>query len=260
VFNLVTRPEGAMSRKQTTEDEEYERIARMSDSIKKLRPARPDSVMNGADGGGSGAVSLMEIAEAMVKGGPKPKRSVLFVWHTGSEMGTTWGSSWFTSHPTVPRDSIVALLNLDAVGRGEASDETGITKGETPTHGNPNYVELVGARRLSSELGHLIEAANLDSRVGMTFDYSADADGHPDRLYCRGDQWAYARYGIPAVLFTTGNHADTRMPTDEPQYIQYGHMARVDQLVLATAMKIANLDHRVVVDKPKPDPTATCSQ
>jgi hypothetical protein len=49
--------------------------------------------------------------------------------------------------------------------------------------------------------------------------------------------------------------------TDEPQYIQYGHMARVDQLVYGIALKLGNLDHRVVVDKPKPDsPFARCQQ
>ena len=48
-------------------------------------------------------------------------------------------------------------------------------------------------------------------------------------------------------------HADYHQVTDEPQYIQYGHMARVDQVVYDIALKLGNLDHRVVVDKPKPD-------
>ena len=50
----------------------------------------------------------------------RPKRSVLFVWHTGEEKGLI-GSDWFTRHPTVPRDSIVAQLNIDMIGRGDAS-------------------------------------------------------------------------------------------------------------------------------------------
>jgi len=56
-------------------------------------------------------------------------------------------------------------------------------------------------------------------------------------------------------------HADYHQVTDEPQYIQYGHMARVDQEVYDIALKLGNLDHRVVVDKPKPDsPFARCQQ
>ena len=54
----------------------------------------------------------------------RPKRSVLFVWHTGEELGLL-GSDWFTRHPTVPRDSIVAQLNIDMIGRGDATDLQG---------------------------------------------------------------------------------------------------------------------------------------
>ena len=73
----------------------------------------------------------------------KPKRSILFVWHTGEEQGLL-GSRCFTDHPTVPRDSIVAQLNMDMIGRGDATDETGRTKDGRAIHGNPNYLQLVG--------------------------------------------------------------------------------------------------------------------
>jgi len=63
------------------------------------------------------------------------------------------------------------------------------------------------------------------------------------------------------IFFTTGGHADYHQVTDEPEYIQYDHMARVDKLVFDIATKVANLDHRVSVDKPKPDsPFARCQQ
>ena len=48
--------------------------------------------------------------------------------------------------------------------------------------------------------------------------------------------------------------------TDEPQYIDYEHMARVVNLVADVALHVANLDHRVVVDHPKPDPRGACRQ
>ena len=251
--------EGAASRKQTTEDEEYDRIKFLTDSLHKARPVRLDSVYNGADDGGSGSVALLEIAEALTKGAVKPKRSVLFVWHTGTEVSPTYsGSTWFTDHPTVSRDAIVAALNVDMIGRGEASDEVGITADEEPRHGSPTYVEVIGARRQSSELAPLVERANTESKSGLTIDYTADADGHPEALACRNDAMSYARYGIPVAFFTTGYHADFRQLTDEPQYVRYQHMARVTQLVSSTALALANLDHRLVVDKAKPDPKAAC--
>jgi hypothetical protein len=48
--------------------------------------------------------------------------------------------------------------------------------------------------------------------------------------------------------------------TDEPQYIDYDRMAHVATLVHDAALRVANLDHRVVVDKPKPDPKGRCVQ
>ena len=220
------------------------------DSLHRLRPARLDSIANGADDDGSGTVTVLEIAEQFAAAKPRPKRSLLFVWHTGEELGL-FGSQWFTDHPTVPRDSIVSQLNMDMVGRGDASD----TKG-----GGPNYLMLIGSRRLSTELGDIVEAVNKTEKPPLQFDYSWDANGHPENVYCRSDHYEYARYGIPIVFFTTGLHQDYHQVTDEPQYIDYDHMARVGQLVHDVALSVANLDHRVVVDKPKPDPNAPCRQ
>ncbi|MCA9721889.1 MAG: M28 family peptidase, partial [Gemmatimonadetes bacterium] len=91
-------------------------------------------------------------------------------------------------------------------------------------------------------------------------DYALDADGHPQNIYCRSDHYEYARYGIPVVFFTTGGHADYHQVTDEPQYIQYRHMAQISTYIHDLAMTLANLDHAVVVDKPKPDPFGGCRQ
>jgi len=221
--------------------------------------ARPDSIYNGADDDGSGSVSALEIAQYFAAQKVKPKRSLLFVWHVGEEAGL-YGSEWYTDHPTVPRESIVAQLNMDMVGRGAASDNTGSTKEGGKSHGNPDYVQLVGSRRLSTELGDLAEAVNHGEKRPMSFDYSMDANGHPQNIYCRSDHYEYARYGIPIIFFTTGGHADYHQVTDEPQYIDYDRMARVAQYVSDLATKVANLDHRPNVDKPKPDPHGQCVQ
>ncbi len=214
------------------------------DSLHRIRPARMDSIYNGADDDGSGSVGALEIAEAFVKAPVKPRRSLIFVWHTGEEAGLL-GSRYLTDNPTVPRDSIVAQLNMDMIGRGGASDFVG---------GGPTYLQLVGSRRLSTELGDIVEAVNRGETRPMQFDYSLDANGHPERIYCRSDHYNYARYGIPITFFTTGLHMDYHQLTDEPKYIDYVHMRDVAQLVHDVALNVANLYHRVVVDKPKPDP------
>jgi peptidase M28-like protein len=220
------------------------------DSVRRLRPIRLDSIRNGADDDGSGSVTALEIAEAFARGATKPKRSLIFVWHTGEEAGLL-GSRWFVDHPTVPRDSIVAQLNMDMVGRGSATDIAG---------GSDSFLQLVGSRRLSTELGDIVEAVNKTEKMPLTFDYSYDANGHSERIYCRSDHYNYARYGIPIVFFTTGLHGDYHQVTDEPQYIDYAHMARVGQLVHDIAVRVGNLDHRPAVDKAKPDPAGQCVQ
>jgi hypothetical protein len=220
------------------------------DSVRAIRPARPDSIRNGADDDGSGSVTVLEVAEALAEAPVRPRRSILFVWHTGEEKGLL-GSRWYVDHATVPRDSIVAQLNLDMVGRGAASD--------IPV-GSPDYVQLVGSRRLSTELGDLVEKVNAAQAPPLRFDYQFDANGHPENIYCRSDHYSYARWGIPIVFFTTGLHGDYHQATDEAQYIDYPHMARVGRLVYDVALTVANLDHRPLVDQPVPDPTAPCRQ
>jgi hypothetical protein len=160
----------------------------------------------------------------------------------------------------VPRDSIVAELNVDMVGRGGAHDITGSRKDGADIHGGPGYVQLIGARRLSTELGDLVERTNVRGKFGLRFDYALDANGHPQNIYCRSDHYMYARYGIPIAFFTTGGHADYHQVTDEPQYIDYRRMATIASLIHATANNVANLDHRVAVDKAKPDPKGNCQQ
>jgi len=220
------------------------------DSIRKIRPPRLDSIRNGADDDGSGTVSVLEIAENLASRAERPKRSILFVWHTGEEKGLL-GSKWFTEHPTVPREKIIAQLNMDMVGRGSATDITG---------GGPDYLQLVGSRRVSTELGDLIEALNSKRSRPFKFDYQYDANGHSERIYCRSDHYNYARYGIPITFFTTGQEPDYHQVTDEPQYIDYDHMMRVDSFVRDIAVAVANLDHRPKVDKPVGDPMAACVQ
>jgi hypothetical protein len=221
------------------------------DSVRKVNGGvRLDSISNGADDDGSGTVTLLEIAEKFAKSKPETKRSMLFVWHVGEEKGL-WGSQYITDHPPVPRDSIVAQLNMDMVGRGAASDLF---------EGGPTYVQLVGGRRVSTELGDIVEAQNKKLAQPFTFDYQYDANGHPENIYCRSDHFNYARYGIPIVFVTTGLHGDYHQVTDEPEYIDYPHMAKIGNFMYDLGLYVSDLDHRPKVDHPAGDPKARCRQ
>ena len=251
--NRVVRPMGKQGPDRLPTASEAARIRQLRDSLRKVRPPRLDSIYNGADDDGSGSVAALAIAEALLKSKVKPKRSLLFVWHAGEEKGI-WGSRWYTDHPTVPLDAIVAQLNIDMVGRGSAADSTGAGPG------GPNRLLLIGSRRLSTELGDLVEQVNRDGGHGISFDYGLDANGHPINVYCRSDHYMYARYGIPITFFTTGLHQDYHMVTDEVQYIDFPKMARISTFIADVALRLANNPRPPFVDKPKPDPQGECRQ
>ncbi len=161
-----------------------------------MHTPRLDSINNGADDDGSGTIALIEIAEAFAKGGVHPRRSILFVSHTAEEKGLL-GSAWYTDHATVPIDSIVAEFDVDMIGRGAATDIKG---------GGPTYLEVVGLRRLSKEFGDWVESVNAKEPLPFVFNYEYDVPGHPDQYYCRADHYSYARYGIPSVSLSRGEH------------------------------------------------------
>ena len=248
-FNSVMAPLGANSPGGIPTPAQWTRIRARLDSLRALRPPRRDSIFNGADDDGSGTVTMLEAAEALAAG-ERPRRSILFVSHTAEELGL-FGSLWFTDHPTVPRDSIVAQLNMDMVGRGTARDIEG---------GGPNYLQIIGSRRLSTQLGELIDSTNAALPSPFVVDYSFDARGHELNRYCRSDHYSYARYGIPISYFSRGYHIDYHELTDEPQYIDYPGMAKVGRLIANVATNIANRDGRLVVNGPVMGPDQPCRQ
>jgi hypothetical protein len=249
-YDWVMRPDGGNADDSAPTPAQAARIAVLQDSLHRAHAPRRDSIYNGADDDGSGTVTVMEIAQALASAPRKPRRSILFVWHTGEELGL-YGSQHFTDHPTVPRDSIVAQLNMDMVGRGRAEDISG---------GGPRSLEIIGSRRLSTELGDIIDTLNVHRAQPMALDYQFDAPGHPYNRYCRSDHYMYARYGIPITFFSLGYHRDYHEVTDEPQYIDYDHMALVGSFVRDVALAVADRDHRIVRDHPLPDLHGTCKQ
>ena len=259
VFNRIVRPGGAEDSDKFGTAAQFAEINSALAEQRKTQPARRDSIFNGADDDGSGSVAVQEIAEYLSSLKVKPKRSTLFIWHAGEEKGL-WGSAYFTEHPTVPRDSIVAQLNLDMVGRGAVTDQTGVSAEGKELRGGPDYLQLVGSRRLSTELGNLVESVNTGKKHNFAFDYAMDANGHPMNIYCRSDHYEYAKWGIPVTFFTTGGHSAYHQLTDEPQYIDYPHMQRVSRLVGDIALELGNRAARPTVDQPKLDPRGSCKQ
>jgi len=204
------------------------------DSIRRVHPKpRMDSVRNGADDDGSGSMGVLEIAEAMMAMPVKPKRSTIFIWHTGEEAGLI-GAAFFTANPTVPIDSVVAQINIDMIGRGRAEDLPG---------GGPDYVGVVGSFFDSKDLGDQVVAANRKQSKPLSLDYQYDStmawSGY-NNIYGRSDHYRYAQQGIPIAFFFTGLHGDYHQLSDEPEFIDYPHYARIANYIRDIVVDVGN--------------------
>lgn len=204
------------------------------DSIRKIHPtARMDSVSNGADDDGSGSMGVLEIAEYIQSMKVKPKRSTLFVWHTGEEAGLV-GSNFFTHNPTVPIDSVVAQINIDMIGRGRAEDLPG---------GGPDYVGVVGSFFDSKDLGETVAAVNKKLPKPLAFDYKYDTtitwSGY-NNIYGRSDHYNYAQQGVPIAFFFTGLHGDYHQRSDEAEFIDYPHYAKITNYIKDLVIEVGN--------------------
>jgi hypothetical protein len=210
------------------------------------RPVGDDSICNGADDDGSGTTALLTMAEAFARG-PRPRRSILFVWHAGEEKGL-WGSEYFTKFPTVPLKQIAAQLNIDMIGR---SKKAGDTNPANIMLTGPDEIYVIGSRMMSTQLGDLDETVNR-SYLNLKFNFHYDEPNDPERLFYRSDHFNYARHGIPIIFYFDGVHEDYHRPTDSPDKIDYEKMQKVARTVFILASELSNAPTRPVVDKQIP--------
>lgn len=199
-----------------------------------------DSINNGADDNGSGTTGILMMADAFmqaVKMGKGPKRSILLMSATGEEKGLL-GSTWFVDHPTVPLSNIITDLNVDMIGRID-----------TLPHRDNNYIYIIGADRLSTDLDRIVKQTNATyTKLELDERYNVRSD--PFQLYFRSDHYNFAKHGIPVVFYFSGFHTDYHKPSDEIQKIDFDLLCKRTQLIFYTAWELANAPAKPAVDKP----------
>ena len=196
----------------------------------------------GADDNASGTTGVLEIARAFALAkaeGHGPRRSILFMTFTGEEKGLL-GSSYYSQHPVFPLKQTVVDINTDMIGRVD----------DKHLNGNHNYVHVIGADKLSSELHAINEKANA-TYTGMELDYMYNDPQDPMRIYYRSDHYNFAKYGIPVIFYFNGLHPDYHMPSDTADKINFDLLTKRAKLAFHTAWEVANRDHRLVVDSHK---------
>jgi peptidase M28-like protein len=187
-----------------------------------ITPGLPDSINNGADDDASGTTGVIELAEAFSRPGARPKRSILFLTVSGEEKGL-WGSRYFSEHPAVPLEHIVADLNIDMIGRNWADT-------------------IVAIGKEHSDLGTTLERVNAaHPELRMT---AIDDRWPEERFYFRSDHYNFARKGVPILFFFNGVHPDYHEPSDSPEKIDAEKESRILKLLFYLGQEIGNGSQR----------------
>ncbi|MCS7032551.1 MAG: M20/M25/M40 family metallo-hydrolase [Phycisphaerae bacterium] len=158
------------------------------------------SVYNGADDNASGTAAVLEIAQRLVERKSRLPRSVLFVFFSGEEAGLL-GSDHFVSNPLVPLDKIIAMLNLDMVGRVQ------------------NETLAVGGQETARRFDSLVK--ELDSASPLRFSTMSR------NIFGRSDHASFMTRKIPVLFFSSGQHLDYHRPTDDTEKINFEGLAHV---------------------------------
>lgn len=171
----------------------------------------PGDIHNGADDNASGVAALIELAEYFAYPTNRPARTLLFVSFGAEEVGML-GSARFVAEPTMPMTSVVAMLNLDMIGR--LRDE----------------LVVYGVASADEWPDLLVEAnAHLDLAI------RSEPDG-----YGPSDHAAFFLRQVPVLSFFTGVHPDYHRSTDDFDRVDAEGIHAIARLVRTLVERVAN--------------------
>jgi Zn-dependent M28 family amino/carboxypeptidase len=194
-----------------------------------------DAIYNGAHDNATGVGVLLELARSIVASDQQPKRSILFIATTAEEKEQL-GAEHFANHPTVPKGSIVANININMpLFLGPTRDFV-VVGGRHSTLG-------AAAQRSVRAQGYVVSADNAPEEVRLI----------------RGDQFAFLKQGIPAVHLSSGYHArvqnsgaSTDVATTRQDFLRQHYHQPSDDLSLpihyASAVDLVQIGARLAIE------------
>lgn len=237
--NVVARIEGSDPRLR---HEAVVIMAHLDGAVGPPSQGSADSIYNAADDNASGSAGILAVAEAMLRA-PRPKRSVIFVWDTGEEVGL-WGSRYFAANPPLPLRDVIAHFNIDMIGRSKAAGDTSSANEQLAA---ANEIHVVGPRVLSTEVDSLIHRTNR-ALTGLQLNHRFDLATH-EFFYPRTDAGPMIERGVLIIDFADGTHEDYHAVGDESRKLDLAKMEKVARLIFATAWQLANGSVRPKIDK-----------
>lgn len=201
--------------KATTESDEYLVIGAHWDhlgrGIEGSLSEKWGEIHHGADDNASGTAGVLELARVL-KEEKTRKRNVIFVSFGAEELGGL-GSVHYTKNPPIPLSKVIAMINLDMIGRFKEK-------------------LIVDGSGTAKEWKDIVEKANLD-KIPLSMHESG---------YGASDHTSFYTQKIPVLFFFTGAHSDYHLPSDTADKINYEGEAKILNFVERIAMEIINSD------------------
>ena len=189
---------------------------------------KPGEIHNGADDNASGVGGLLELARVLSENRNTLTRNVLFVAFGAEELGVL-GSNYFVKNPVVPLKNVIAMLNLDMVGR--------LRDGKL----------VVGGAGTSPSWKEMLVNAKPDS-LKLTF----QEDG-----YGPSDHMVFYANNIPVLFFFTGAHAQYHRPEDDSQTLNYDGLSQISDYVYRVMSELQKQDEAIKFTRVKSSPVRT---
>ncbi|MEN8124376.1 MAG: M20/M25/M40 family metallo-hydrolase [Bacteroidota bacterium] len=189
------------------------------------REPEAHAIHYGADDNGSGVSGILEMTDKLANA--KLKRSVIIIAFGAEEIGTI-GSKYFTMHPTIVKENIVAMVNLDMVGRLKESKE--IT------------VSGVGTSKEGEELlNKILNEKERDLVLGVEY----NGFGPSDHANFYVDN-------VPVFFFNTGAHEDYHTSRDVVEKINFEGLKRVTEYAYDLSVNLINADSTLTFQEAGP--------
>lgn len=188
-----------------------------------LAPTQIGQIHHGADDNASGTAAVLELARWFSKQ-PQQQRGILFMTYAGEELGLL-GSAYYTSHPVLPLDKAVAMLNMDMIGR--------------PNKENRIFVNGTGT-------GSTLDALVADIKVPE----SLKLDLSESTGYGGSDHISFTAKQVPVLFFFSGLHGDYHKPSDTSDKIDSRRAADLTGYVADIATALMTSPTRPVYQRP----------
>ena len=189
---------------------------------------RSGEIHHGADDNASGTAGVLELARVLTEQRPRPKRTIVFIAFGGEEEGLL-GSNYYVNHPATPLNSIVAMINMDMIGRMK------------------DRKLVIGGVGTAKEWRDIIAQGTADPARKFELTLNEDGFGPSDHSSFYGKE-------IPVLFFWTGTHNDYHKPTDTWEKINYQDQTRILNLISYIVRHLDSADKRVTYTKAKTDP------